>query len=601
VFLISVGNNKKLPAEIVVYDTSEEQTLEAQNLPFVVAQTQNPEIIEVHHQRSTALLNEVNPLYTFEPLTEGLEFRFLEDVSGIEITDPLPIEYVADGATVNFPVPTASRGIDQVFKNHRLQVENVDYTIVNTDVVFIQPAPTVIENTAYTTGASHVSNGVTSNFDTRSPAGGLNKSHVFVFDNNNLVSISDYQLAGSDVVLDTPALIDNPVVLWSLSNTHEDSTEVFLNSEFIGDGAKTNFFLGNNADGNTIFVFLDGQYQVLGTDYTVPTAGNIIMTVAPMAGELLTIRSVLSAFVSDTEHLVIPADGSTSYPMGNITDAEPHKMMVFVDNVLQDGYLNNGTPPYIIQNGSPDSIVWTGTPPTAPSNITIRMLRNVIISQTSVINVIPLENDLIRITQNPYIIPDDKIRFVYNNWDIGKLGDYRVTDTPTSYDITPQGIFTLDNLVVDETFTIDYHNERLGNDQESILTRMPIIVSDLQPQYNIFDDPSGINTDRVIGTTIIDTTENRIYEWDGTKWLTGDAIVSGNEFYVTRKQEIWKYDGSSYEKLFSVGDDYTTPPLLSYPLWGKGVVSATYSLGQSSNAQIDYPEAYQIVQFEGDC
>jgi len=342
-------------------------------------------------------------------------------------------------------------------------------------------------------------------------------------------------------------------------------------------------------------------YQVLGTDYTIPSIGNVQFMTAPLTGDNIIFRSILSAFSADTEHLVISSTGVVSYTLTGIVDAEPHKMMVFVDGVIQDGYSSTGTPPFIIQNGNPDSLVWTGTPPIAGSNISIRMIRTVLVSQTSVINVTPLENDLIRITQNPYIIAGDTIRFVYNDWDIGKLGDYRVTDTPSSYDITPQGIFSFDNLEIGETFTIDYHEDRKGNDQEAILTRMPIIVSDMQPQHDIYDEPNGFETDRVVGMTILNTTDNIIYEWDGTHWIAGDMIVNGNDFYVTRVQEIWKYDGTSYNKLFSVGDSYSTPPLLNYPLWGKGVVSATYSLGQSANAQTDYPAAYQIVQFEGDC
>ena len=75
----------------------------------------------------------------------------------------------------------------------------------------------------------------------------------------------------------------------------------------------------------------------------------------------------------------------------------------------------------------------------------------------------------------------------------------------------------------------------------------------------------------------------------------------GDQFFVKRTGEIWEYDGSSFNKLFEVGDAFITPPLLDFPLFGHGITFGTYAYGSAPDASVQWPEAYQIMQHPGSC
>jgi hypothetical protein len=109
-------------------------------------------------------------------------------------------------------------------------------------------------------------------------------------------------------------------------------------------------------------------------------------------------------------------------------------------------------------------------------------------------------------------------------------------------------------------------------------------------------------SNKVIGLRVLNTTDKRIYTWDGTAWNdTGIVLVATDQIHVLSDHNIIEYDGTVFNTVFNTGAAWTTPPVLTYPNYGIGILSGTYALGQLSNAATDFPAAYQINQHLGGC
>jgi len=220
--------------------------------------------------------------------------------------------------------------------------------------------------------------------------------------------------------------------------------------------------------------------------------------------------------------------------------------------------------------------------------------------------VVPTPNRLVKAAFLPYIEAGDVIRYRFNGWPLGPEGRFTVGTlvgglTGLPYDIF-RGQFTFDSLPpANEFFTIQFTEPRLNGLPESILVRMPEIVADILDNHESYDEPNGFNQFRPVGTRIINSTTNEIYIWNGTMWNLDAALAIGTQVFVTRTQEIWQFNGVAFFKVFDVGDTFTKPPVLDYPLFGRGITFGTYAFGQSVNANVEYPDAYQVIQHSGDC
>jgi hypothetical protein len=130
---------------------------------------------------------------------------------------------------------------------------------------------------------------------------------------------------------------------------------------------------------------------------------------------------------------------------------------------------------------------------------------------------------------------------------------------------------------------------------------MELIVADILPDHLSYNPPLGFDTSLGVGTQIINTTTNLTYTWDGTVWNTDPVPVPGSQYYVTRPQQIWEYDGFVFNLLFNVGDPFTKPPVVDYPTFGEGIRYATYAFGTSTDALTQWPDAFYIMEHPGDC
>jgi hypothetical protein len=218
------------------------------------------------------------------------------------------------------------------------------------------------------------------------------------------------------------------------------------------------------------------------------------------------------------------------------------------------------------------------------------------------VNVLPQANDVIVARLDPFLEPGDNIRYRFNGWKVGSQGTFNVSSVPQDdYDINREGIFRFATLPDENKFiTLNYLVSRKAPSPESILVRMAEIVTDVLEDHEAYTEPNGFNEFRAVGTRIINTTDNLIYNWNGLIWVVEGVPGVGVQFFVTRKQEIWEFDGAAFNKVFDNGDAFPKPPLLDYPLFGRGITFATYSFGQGPAAPVDWPDAFEVMQHPGD-
>jgi len=357
-FIIGVGEQQDIAPGVEVFQTSDTITAGATNQ--ILGGSEDFIITQIEIQKGGA-----GP---FLILTEGVEFDFIEPLQGaLQFNTPASETFIADGATTTF-IPTFTTGVDKVFRNGYLQTLGVDYVLLGSDILFTQPANTVIDNNATAFGTSHVGDAIETGFDTNTDPTTLQKENIFAFLEGDLVPLSDYAVNTIDdfeFTAGTPAVNDQ-ILLFAINNDFNDSSALFDIQSFVGTGALSTFITGQPSTKNTAFVFVDGKYQVFGAgkDYTIPTTGTIQFAAPPAFGVDIEIRTITSG-VLDVEHEVYTASGGASDVLTppDLNDIDdPVIMMVFLDDAIQDGYTTLGTPDFTITNTNPDTINWTLLP-----------------------------------------------------------------------------------------------------------------------------------------------------------------------------------------------------------------------------------------------
>lgn len=586
VFFLMAGNQTMIPAGVEVFSTSEN---------VVVTDTRFVPSPEMHRISKV----ELNGNEVFD----GIEFTFVDTMPWVvDFTPRQDIQYIADGATYIFDGSDASYGVTAVYVNNTLQVFGTDYILSGTDVEFVQPAPTLININATMTGRRYEGNDWQAEFETSHSGDSLAVENAFVFIDGVLVNTTDYTVPGTStsIELNTPPTAGQEVLLFTLGNTNSDNTAKFNVSTFVANGTDVNFVPGNNANNKTAWVFVDGQYQIYGVDYTISVHGTITFLSAPSNGAVIEIRTLMvSAYVAyEMEHIVFNASGSGTDNITGLSNLQADEVIVFAGSVVQNGYsaIQND---YVISTGSPDQIVWN-TAPVAGTPITIRIIKYITIDQATFISVYPQTNDIVRIVPEQTLTLGDVVTFYYDSFPVDLGANMTVTGTPTTYDII-NGYLILDNSMKDDYVYVTYVNERRSNNPSSMLVRMTNVVDRALVDHTMYDDINGDETNRLVGLRVLDTTEDKIYSWDGSQWVdTGATFISSDQVCVIQNQQILEYTGSSFQVIFNTGDTYTTPPTFIYPSFGRGITSATYALGHTSDANIYYPEAYQIIQHPGD-
>lgn len=613
VFIISVGAQDEIAPGLEIFPTSEDFT--SVNAPYVIGSNEAYVIVEVLVDSGTGFL----------PVTEGVEYVKVAPFNNIlEFGSPAGQQFIGDGATTTFNV-TIQTGAQDVRLNDVLLTAGVDYLIsgpVGNEIIDfapIQPVPGthLVDVNFLSSASSIVATGATFGFNINLPLDSLTRENVFVFQNAVYVqnaSPVSYNIGPIDDVefLVAPNNGDE-IITFGFGNTFNDDTPLFALINYTGNGFLTSFQVGNitpttvdSAFLDTVFVFMDGVYQNPGVDYLLNNPGTAIASVdffvPPPATSVgnIEIRVIDSPVdIYNVVESTFPASGGASDVIPGVIDAtDPDKIMIFLNGVVQDLYTALGVPDLTLSGGT--TINWIVNP--APGDvISFRMMRSIAVSQDLVVvDSVPLPGSVIDVSPNPYLLPGDLVRFVYNGWPVGPLGPFEVVSSPTPYDVVDQ-YFVLDTPVVGSTITINYKEPRPGDLKRSILTRMPIIVADILDDHLVYDSPLGEESNRTIGITVVDTTLVEYYQWDGTVWNSTGSVLPGDQFYVGRKQEIWEYDGANFVMLFSVGDAYITPPVIGFPTFGRGVTYGTYAFGTAPGAATQWPEAYEIMQHPGSC
>jgi len=584
VFFITAGNETVIPAGIQLFPTSEYIT--AVDNRFVTR-------VEPYPIAGVA----VNGI----PVTAGVDYNLISAMpQTIDFTPKSNITYTADGITTSFDASAAINGINTVTLNGVNQVAGIDYNMVGTNIVFTQPAPSIVTNYATMHNRVYISAGETA-YSSNHAGNSLNVENGFVFNNGILLEPTNYTTdAAGNVVPVIPPLAGDKVNVFMSGNTLSNSNANFFSTNFVGDGGTTSYVVNNSADVSTSWVFVNGVYQTLGTDYNINSIGTIDFVVAPPVAAAIHIRVIIpDPYASfNQDHIVLTASGTPSDNITGITDANPDMMLIFVDGVLQDGHTASND--YTLSNGNPDVINWN-TVPAAGADITIRIIRNIAIGTTTQINVTPIIGTEVIMTQNSSLSLGDIVTVYYTDFQVGGFNGLTINSVPTTYDII-NGILKMDSTVLNQFVNVTYSNDRKGKNPTSILVRMTNVVDRMESNHLMYDGLLGSEVNRAIGLRVLNSTDGRIYTWDGSNWVDAAiTLVPTDQVLVLQGQKIVEYDGATFNTVFNTGDTYSIPPVLTYPAFGSGILSGTYALGQLPNASTDFPEAYQINQHLGGC
>jgi len=591
VFLQIIGQSEVIPAGIQVFPTSE------------VIITVDPTYVTGSHLDYDVVQYSLNGV----PMTEGVEYERVPGLKHvIKFKTPNDILYTADGVSILYSFADAPSGLDKVFVDGLLKTNGVHYVISGTDVQFVQPPPVQVPIYEISTGRSYLGDAVQTDFDMGLPGDSMNESNIFLFKGNLLLSDPAFVLDGSKVSISPAPLLNEKVMTFAFGNAVADPDAIFSVVTATGNGIQTTFSVGFGAVTERTFVFVNGVYKVFGAgnDYTMPVIGQVQFAAAPSNGALIEFRILNPSAIirHDFKHVVLNASGTATDNITGITNADPNALMVFAGSVIKDGYATSTTPDFVIENGIPDKIRWIGTPPLAGTKISVRVCQTVQISSNTIFTIYPSTGSLIRLVPKPFMQIGDSILVQYNGWPVGQLGDFQVTSASDDWDIQ-NGVLTLNTPIPPPSgnIVVNYTKERVGLPSQDILVRYARIIDDILANHLVFDEPNGFETGRQIGTKVVNTTTNRYLEWNGTIWVDLGPVQNGDEFFVRRTLQIISYNGLVYQVLYTVGDSYTTPPVLNYPLFGLGLTFGGYALGQLPDAASEFPEAYEVVQHPGSC
>lgn len=601
VFVTAIGNQTTIPPGIEIFLTSEDFVKDTTN--YVFASSEKSDIDRVYFDNGNG----------YNLKTRGIHWEY---VSGFtHIIEILPVQnqtVIADGLTTSFTFPEIENGIEKVFRNGALQQLNVQYFASDNTITFVQPVPEHIKEYALQTAKIYSPLVATATFDTGLPATTLNKTNLFIFVNDVLKRQSEFDIAGSNVVLDTGANPLDEVLIYGISNDLATADSYFTIAEVTSDGT-TNSYPFPNANANNTFVFYDGLYKALGVDYEIPAPGTISLLNVPSNGTLIEIR--VMTLDNDGVHTRITTGGDPSETLTNISNSKPHELMVFSNADFLNGYSVIGSPQYTVTNGAADTLTWIGHPPGLltlngeplemngdllflPTELSIRWLRPVL-RITTAIGVAPAAGDVIVVQPKPYIVPGQTVRLVYNRFDLGMRRGYTILDYPAIYDIVDNKMI-FPETPINETITVQYNVSRLSPHPLSTLVRMSVVVEDVLTDETLYDSPTGFETSRRAGMRVANSTDFKYYEWTGTGWINVGSIPNGEQFYAKRPQRIYQFNGTAIIVLFNTGDSYPRPPLLGTPLYGRGLTWGTIAYGSASGAATEFPDAYQVVQHPGD-
>lgn len=223
------------------------------------------------------------------------------------------------------------------------------------------------------------------------------------------------------------------------------------------------------------------------------------------------------------------------------------------------------------------------------------------------------------------------VHLIYNNLRLGKTGTYEVISYDPSSSISwdaPDVVWdeidvvwdssdgipyntssTFPFDIVDDVLTfasipaftstilIDYYYQRRGVQAQQILAPPGMVVDNIWSYHGTYDGPNGFETDRPDGYLVLDQLDDHIWEWSSSSqsWTDTGAPSTIGFILVKATNQLYSWNGTSLSLTYTVGDTYSSLPLLTYPPFGEGVSYGTYAYGESPLAIADWPQAYEIM------
>lgn len=138
----------------------------------------------------------------------------------------------------------------------------------------------------------------------------------------------------------------------------------------------------------------------------------------------------------------------------------------------------------------------------------------------------------------------DSVRLKFNRFKLSNVDftDYYVEDN----------VFVIEDISYGWTdgFDIEYYEdavyEQIGD--KELLGTKPDTVNDIQSDHTTLDTVNLIS-----GYKVINTTDDNIYTWTGSAWVSSSA-VSDTEYFVNSDLNIYLFNGTTWASVYSIGD-----------------------------------------------
>jgi hypothetical protein len=195
------------------------------------------------------------------------------------------------------------------------------------------------------------------------------------------------------------------------------------------------------------------------------------------------------------------------------------------------------------------------------------------------------ENNAIRLYQA--LSSGDKVRLRASRINL-KSNFFRIANNDfDDYEID-NSVFIINDLQYANgaSFDIEYYQDSLYSLRGSneLFGTRPNTVDDIQDDYTQLTS----TTNLVVGYTVINRADNRIYTWGGSSW-TSVAAGAGSSFCVRSELQRYYFDGSAWDVTYTIGDG-TENLIYKY----NGITTASI-LGGSDYA-VDYNLASWKIQ-----
>ncbi len=572
-FYIGVGEQPTMPPMTKTVATKQNAAFNSGTVVFDLPNPQNIEFLGIKLKKDVH--------YTYDPNVSNTSIGLLSAEIYSETTGGILSTYTIPTDFFNGYQKIILDGVEQVLGTD--YVDNGDGTIT-----FNAPTGTNIPSYGKMSSRQFSGNGITTTFGLGT-TDIVNKDNIMVFLNGSYVPLASFNMSGNNAItmLVPPAVADDLVVYFVSSQSF--NSPVFTEDSFVGDGVTTAFNT-TLATPENILVFNNGSL-VDASQYTY-SSGTITFNAAPANADKIYFRYLDSTKSNLVETTNLTTTGTNIDPINQYAK-DQNKTLVFLNGSLES------IDAYTLDNRlTGDEVTWN-VAPVAGGALDIFSYDR--IEMGSIVNagIYPFAGMKLSVYPYDYFGLNGNITAYFDEFYFGPIGSYIITSPPdVDYTVDARGHIKLSKLS-DSSFTVNYPKNWTRTRNTDVITVRPNYVVERISSDHTLWDTTGVEIDRVEGTRVINTTDNKIYTWTAGAWVAGSTVANGENVYVKEESSTYNYNGTAYNKVVNSDNRTQSSALaLNFPDYGYGTTFGTLLFGNIANATT-FPEAFVIQNSPG--